>query len=440
VLLQAVNYLIETQEHESDANSHYARTRVRAEWARSGVDLATAQWHAHTYRGALVAKRTAATAGYLSANGAPVLSASYIDVDGVHASAESGVWYKGWHLVVWGDPTIYTIDEDTLTVQGDGTTVVDIGDDHEANALDLTVTPNLLYFADSDDRVIRRVSAAGGSATTIITGAAAIRGVALDTTNDHIYFTETTKLRRCDQADGGNATDLLTIGGAVLRGVAIDAANSKLYYTSTTSGLRRCDLNGSNDELLIAEAGSDDFWDVKLDVTGSKVYFSDAGNGTIERCALDGTGRTTIIGGATTNVRYFALDITNAHIYYGVTGSTGYIYRVGITGTPAAIRILTLADHGIRSGLSIDPTNKRIYYGSGNGIQYYMPLHGVSNARVKVSPVVTTEAAAAGDNARVHVFVPQDAGGQFYSHPKGYTIALSEEFVTPRQRVYSPEP
>lgn len=438
-LLQATNYLMETKERDSDisGNSHFARERVRAEWARTGVSEATAQWHAQTYRGSIVASRIATGgAGYLLTNGAPIVGASYVLVDGFSPSIlTAGVSQPilaGWHFVIWGDPTIYRVTADAQT--GGFIEVGATSNSGGFNTLDLVSATKKFYYADRTDKTIRRCNLDGTSDELIYTGAATINGIAVDGAGGKVYFAENTKIRSCG-LDGSSAADVISYPVAVL-GLAIDVAGAKLYHIIDTVGIYVCDTDGTDEALVLAETGTDDFWDIAIDVAGNKMYWSDYGDGTIERATLAGASQTSILTGLGTSWGYLDIDVSGGFIYWETSGAGGNICRVPIAGG-TAVKIQAVPSP---TGITIDTVNHDMFYSKAAAKAVKVDLPGYLNAHLNVSPVVSAAAAALGDNARVHFFIPQDTGGAFYSHPKGYSISLTEEFTTPYSIVYEPEP
>ncbi len=62
------------------------------------------------------------------------------------------------------------------------------------------------------------------------------------------------------------------------------------------------------------------------------IYWSNRGAGLLERAGYDGSGRTTVLSNAGSNVRGLALDLTNNLIYYADNG-TDKLYKLNLNGT-----------------------------------------------------------------------------------------------------------
>ena len=446
MLLLAVNYLLETREDPSNANQHYARNRVRAEWGRPisgpGMDRDTALYQAQRFNGVNVSYYTAAANNdYLLTNGAAIENDNYILIDGFDTALESSAvrpyLLKGWHLMLDNDPTIYMVNADTFT--GVDASILASGTTPRFNAIDFTNSK--LYYGDAGGSYELRYADLDGSNDALVrTGTAAISGISVDPTGGKVYFAEGAKLQKCD-LDGSNLATLLTAGG-VVTGVSVDTTNGKVYYNYEGGGLYYCDTDGTNNAVVVANTGTgtDQFWDVQADPANSHVYFVEIGNGgRIRRCSLTGTGGVVIRGSLTTDVRYLAVDADIENIWY--TLQSGGIYRMPLDGVSAGVKVQAPGAGESYHGLTLDVDNDYIYYVRQNAAgQRRTGLGGNLGAFVNVTPAITERGADGGDNTPVYFFIPQDSGGEWASHPKGYNATISEEHLQKEYLVAMPEP
>ncbi len=112
--------------------------------------------------------------------------------------------------------------------------------------------------------------------------------LALDTTDNKIYWTEQTgknrgRIKRAN-LDGSNVQLLATLK-SVPTSIAVDATNGKFYGTNTRGRIQRANLDGNQIQNLIAnlEAPSN----ITLEAAGGKLYWTEA-SGRIRRANLNG--------------------------------------------------------------------------------------------------------------------------------------------------------
>ncbi len=145
------------------------------------------------------------------------------------------------------------------------------------------------------------------------------------------------------------------------RGLAVDTTNSKIYFTDTDdNAIRRSDLDGSNIEILI-DTGSSGPHGMDLHVAGNYMYWGDVGNGgRVMRAHLDGTNVETLLTwmGVVEDV---ALDIHAGKIYFtsgeGSTSDPYWIRRSNLDGTAVEMLVETRARN-----LSVDSADGKIYW------------------------------------------------------------------------------
>jgi sugar lactone lactonase YvrE len=106
--------------------------------------------------------------------------------------------------------------------------------------------------------MIRRADLDGTNVQDLVTGVDTPWGIALDTTNGKLYWTDdaTNRVRRAN-LDGSNVETLIDLGAAYLCGLDVDLAGGKMYWVDGNGGkVQRADLNGSNVETLATGLGA----------------------------------------------------------------------------------------------------------------------------------------------------------------------------------------
>lgn len=111
----------------------------------------------------------------------------------------------------------------------------------------LDVAEGKMYWADETDDTIRRAGmeipdgetpSTRTDIETLVTGAAAPQGIALDSAREHVYWVaqNTLKIRRAD-LDGGNETDITTTEDGVPLGIALELAGDQAIPTVSGWGM-----------------------------------------------------------------------------------------------------------------------------------------------------------------------------------------------------------
>jgi len=245
-----------------------------------------------------------------------------------------------------------------------------------------------LYWADYGTNKVEKSNLDGSSRVTLGTFAHLTSGIAVDSTNGHVYFSEingdfpggTGAILRMN-TDGTGVTTLTNtavLGGqdialdlaggkmywaaqnnnAIRRanldgtgnqpvhallnvptGIALDIPNGKVYWTAFSGGMVQSgNMDGSGSPTnLVTGLGSSNPIDVKLDLANGFMYFSTFTDGTIRRALLDGTGVITLVdsttfGGITKTLRGLALDIVGGKIFFS-NDTDNKIQSVNLNGT-----------------------------------------------------------------------------------------------------------
>ena len=127
-----------------------------------------------------------------------------------------------------------------------------------ATSLAVDVAREKLYWAEqTGDRTgrLRRANLDGTNVQLVKDLTSAPHGLALDTTNDKIYLTNSWgKVQRLN-LDGSNFQPNLVKGLKSPTGITVDTVNQKLYWTEET-GIQRANLDGTDIQNIIPSLGT----------------------------------------------------------------------------------------------------------------------------------------------------------------------------------------
>ena len=247
-----------------------------------------------------------------------------------------------------------------------------------------------VYWSEFDQNSgsgwIRRANLDGSDRVDIVTTTAQVGGIALDLENEKLYWTEgiffltgrewlsfVAKVRRAN-LDGSGAEDIIVqIQDTVLIfGIALDLTNEKLYWTEFGSGgsgsrIRRANLDGSETEVIV-ESSASVAWGVALDVGNGKLYWTENEAGTsgkLRRANLDGSGEEDIVEKAAAQFGGIALDLADKRLYWAEFGG-GYasIKRANLDGSGEE-NFVTRASWAIW-GIALDRQQADLYLAESN--------------------------------------------------------------------------
>jgi hypothetical protein len=157
-----------------------------------------------------------------------------------------------------------------------------------------------VYWGDENGN-LSRSNLDGSSLQTgivnIIDGA--VRAIALDLTNNKVYFFEVMNNDLYRANLDGTGKEVI-LHGYYGYGIFIDEVNSKIYFDAQTddesvSGLYRANLDGSSPTEI--DDTQSRIYGITIDYDNSKLYWSARDNGEIYSANLNGTGRVAIATG-----------------------------------------------------------------------------------------------------------------------------------------------
>jgi DNA-binding beta-propeller fold protein YncE len=224
------------------------------------------------------------------------------------------------------------------------------------------------YIGDYGNRSIEFVPAPGAPIQTIATTAGRPWGVAVDANNGFVYWADsggpTSNITRA-KLDGTNQVTVLAISGLPsnpndIMNLALDTTNNWIYYSEgNTRTIRRIHPDGTGGQIVVTGSLNGPI-DMALDVPNNWMYWTQITSSTSElfRSRLDGTGTQQLFGD---QGFYYGLAIDPAH---------GYIYFADQHPNQMAIRRLnidgsnpvTLIPAGEPSGVDIDVAEGKVYW------------------------------------------------------------------------------
>lgn len=165
-------------------------------------------------------------------------------------------------------------------------------------------------------RGIYRVNTDGTGLEHLVTPAGDPEGIALDVGAGKMYWAETLPVPRIMRSDldGSDIEPVLNVGEVGPIGLALDTLNGHIYWTNVeTNGLHRANLDGS-EATQILQIGSSPIG-LALDIAGGSLYWTDNTDDVVRRSNLDGTGIETLVSGLY-NPLGIALDQLAGKIYW----------------------------------------------------------------------------------------------------------------------------
>ena len=217
-----------------------------------------------------------------------------------------------------------------------------------------------MYWVETGSDDVKRANLDGSSVETLI-GSGLSNPASIVVYGDKMYWMET-GIKRAN-LDGSSVETLVNNahrilhGGVYLGGIAIDTANDKIYWTQATShSLHRADLDGTSQETIIS-SGLNAPADVALDVAGGKVYWLSFNGHTLSRANLDGTSQEVLISSGMGNPTHMALDVAGGKVYW--LSFDTRLRRANLDGNSMET---VRAAEGTRRGFALDVASGKVYW------------------------------------------------------------------------------
>ena len=196
-----------------------------------------------------------------------------------------------------------------------------------------------------------------------------VKGIALDVTNNKIYWTEQTsnrsgRLRRAN-INGANI-ELVTNLKSVPHGLTIDTVNKKLYLTNSWGKVQRLNFDGTGFQPdLVVNLTSPS--GVAVDAASGKIYWIEqTGNrsGRLQRANLDGTD-VELVKELKSDPHGLTVDTVNRKLY--LTNGWGKVQRMNLNGSKFEPNLIVNLD--APRGVAVDIAAKKVYWTEQNRIR-----------------------------------------------------------------------
>lgn len=195
-----------------------------------------------------------------------------------------------------------------------------------------------IYYSDfandsTPDGKIWKADLDGKNAVAIASGIQDPYGIAIDADNSKVYWGDDNgHVSRCN-LDGTGKQDIVTIDGGGIRAVAIDQTNDKLYYYDVmNNNLYKANLDGTGAAVILNGYYG---YALAVDEKNGKLYFDaqtdDETVSALYYANLDGSNPT-LIDDTKSRIYGIAIDNENSKVYW--SGRDTYeIYKANLNGT-----------------------------------------------------------------------------------------------------------
>jgi len=222
------------------------------------------------------------------------------------------------------------------------------GGDEQASMTVTVEEPGFIYI-DSYDYGLWTVDLTNGNASNMITLSTFGRGIALDTANNVLFYTDEDNGAIYSQDfGGGNETELAQVVESY--SIALDVTGGKMYFPDReTSSIYVANLDGSDVQTLFDAADGFELpTDVALDLVNNKIYISDVGLESsgyaadgIWEANLDGSGLNQVIVGGGYSL---AVDPEGGMLYFNDTFINGNISMAPLSDFNSISNFATLTE------------------------------------------------------------------------------------------------
>lgn len=231
-----------------------------------------------------------------------------------------------------------------------------VGNFYRAFALVVSSSEAKLYWTVEYGKIQRSNLDGTGIEDHISAGVINPRGIAIDDTNQKIYWTDvwTGKIKRAN-LDGTNVEDIIVINRGYPYGIALDISAGKVYWTDLNFGtIQKANIDGTNRETIIRKPNSSYPCSISVDTVVGKIYWTNPNAGRIQRSNLDGTNIEDLV---TVGAFWIALDTGREKMYWSVSRK---IQKANLDGTN--IEDIILEDIGRPYWITLDINNEKVYW------------------------------------------------------------------------------
>ncbi|KAI4902141.1 hypothetical protein NFI96_003416 [Prochilodus magdalenae] len=169
-------------------------------------------------------------------------------------------------------------------------TALTVPDIDDVTAMDYDATDERIYWADIKTRAVKRASINGTRLETVMSGdVLSVRGLAVDWLSRNLYWmssdSEETQINVA-RLDGSLKTTVVH-GIDKPKCLVLHPARGRMYWTDGNT-INMANMDGSNNKIL--HQNQKEPVGLSIDYSSSRLYWISSGNGTINRCNLDGSG------------------------------------------------------------------------------------------------------------------------------------------------------
>ena len=184
----------------------------------------------------------------------------------------------------------------------------------------------------------------------------------LAVTDEKVYWGEEVnnnsgRLRRAN-LDGSGVQEIRSITG-IPRGIAVNTENDKVYWTNSRGHIQSANTNGTGLQRLITQLSNPTH--IALDVAEEQFYWSESGR--IRRANFNGSNRQIV---AVVSNPIGGLAIANGKIHWTeqVSQTAGNISRANLNGSNAEVLVRLKS---VPSGIAFDSSARKLYWTNARG-------------------------------------------------------------------------
>ncbi len=234
-------------------------------------------------------------------------------------------------------------------------------------------TTPYLYFTDSSDELIQKLSLDDSLTITTVKDVAEMSGIGLayDKKNNKMYFAdfydETTPNGKIWKMNlDGTGAEAIVTGLLNPFGIAVDATNGKVYWGDELGNVSRANLDGTSLQTGIVNVVDGLIRAIALDVENNKMYFYDVEHDELNVANLDGTNKSVLISGVYGYALY--VDTKNNKLYFDDQYGPA-LKMANLDGT----NIVEIDNTDARIyGVEIDYTLNKLYWTARDAGEIYM--------------------------------------------------------------------
>ena len=224
-----------------------------------------------------------------------------------------------------------------------------------------------IYWVDADGGTLQSLTDL--EVEPFVSRATDATAIAVDMAGGKVYWAEQTgkhtgRIRRANL--NGSNVELVRELTTAPHGIALDTSNEQLYLTNSRGKVQRMNFDGEKFEPNVV-VDLESPGGIAVDAVGGKVYWTEQtgeDSGRVQRADLDGSNVESVR--ELNNVPYgIAVDASNEKVY--VTNSRGKIQRFDLDGSSYEWNFIVKLDSP--RGIAVDVAGRRVYWTEADGIR-----------------------------------------------------------------------